>query len=479
MLDDIIINNLNEITGITADSREVTPGYIFVAIKGGQQDGHNYIEKAINNGAKTIIYQDEIKQKPGITYIKVKNARLALSKASAMIYPRQPKYILGVTGTCGKSSTVHFVREILRLLEQKAVSIGTMGILGDLEMSSDLNTPPANKLHQILQTIHDNNINYVAMECSSHGIDQDRLTSVSLSACGFTNFSQDHLDYHHTMAEYFAAKRRVFSLMKAGYVALNSDIAEIDDLLEACKKHKIICYGKNPRKEAKHNVVISSIKEQELMQNVKWQIDGESYESEINLVGEFQIYNLSCAIGLLMSAGITLKQIMPLLSLLSTVTGRMELVSNYNGAAIFVDYAHKPDALLNVLSTLRKSTKNNLWVVFGCGGNRDFEKRKIMGEIASDHADKVIITDDNPRSEDPSSIRKEILKGCNHKTVEIADREEAIIFALERLLPGDNLLIAGKGHENYQIKAEETIEFSDVDIVKSWLTIPYIIEKLS
>jgi UDP-N-acetylmuramoyl-L-alanyl-D-glutamate--2,6-diaminopimelate ligase len=465
----INIADINSVTGVTADSRLVKPGYIFVAVKATLQDGHQYIERAITAGAIIIVHQDEVIKKNDIDYIKVKHSRLALSEIAAQLYPDQPKYILGVTGTSGKSSTVHFIREILSLLKHKAVSIGTLGMVGDLKMEPKLTTPAADELHPMLQNICHNNIDYAALECSSHGIEQDRVASVKFAACGFTNFSQEHLDYHNNMEEYFAAKKRLFNIMKSGYAVLNSDILEFNDLLSSCKNHKIICYGKNKVKEAKHNIIILSITKNALIQKVKWKIDNELYESDLNLVGEFQVYNLSCAIGLLMAARIDIKDIMPLLPLLNTVTGRMELVDNYNGAGVFVDFAHKPDAILNILKTLRTTTKNNLWIVFGCGGDRDRDKRRVMGKIACDIADKVIITEDNPRTEEPSSIRKEILQGCNSRAIEVQGRKNAIEYVMEKLMPGDNLVIAGKGHEDYQIIGTEKIKFSDIEVVKAWL----------
>lgn len=455
--------DIDKVNGIAVDSREVKPGYIFVAIKGSAQDGHNYIKKAIENGATIIVHQDELEQKDSsVDYIKVTDSRIALADLVIKLYPKQPKYIMGVTGTNGKSSTVHFIREILNLLGKKAVSIGTLGVLGSLEIASKLTTPSIIEMHKILHKIAENNIDYVALECSSHGIEQSRLDKVNFTACAFTNFSQDHLDYHHTMEEYFKAKLRLFDLMKKGYAILNVDIPEYEDLLDYCldRKHKVTCYGKFADQLAKYNIVIDSITPYGSAQKVSWNIEGYLYETTLNLVGEFQVYNVACAIGLLMACRINFAEIMPLLSQLKTVTGRMELVATHNEASIFIDYAHKPDALEHALKTLRIATKNKLYVVFGCGGDRDQSKRPIMGKIAKDNADIVIVTDDNPRSEDPSAIRKEILTDCD-KAVEIADREEAIKYAISSLKPGDNLVIAGKGHENYQIIGDKTIEFSD------------------
>lgn len=459
--------NLSEIKGITTDSRCVKPGFVFVAIKGLEQNGHDYINQAIERGANIIILQDEIEKIPSVNYIHSNNTRKTLSKLSALIYPKQPKYIFGVTGTSGKSSVVHFVRELLFLLEKTAVSVGTLGVIGSVNFNSNLTTPPTIELHQILNEIADN-VEYLAIECSSHGISQHRLDSVNFTACAFTNFTQDHLDYHIDMKEYFRAKTRLFSIMQKGTAVLNTDIEQFDKLYELClsKGHKVISYGK--KTIDLNHIKIDLLKNNGLYQEVEWSINGELYYNKIKLIGEFQIYNLACAIGLLLSSGIEARKIMPLVGKLTAVTGRMELVADYNDAAIFVDYAHKPDALLHSLKTLKNSTKNKLWLVFGCGGERDKDKRSKMGKIAQQYADYVIITDDNPRNENPELIRKDILAFCA-KAIEIDNRVKAIKYALDHVKPGDCLMIAGKGHENYQIIGKTKHYFSDQEEVIKYI----------
>lgn len=450
--------DLKRITGLAIDSREVKPGFIFIAISGSINDGHKYISQAIANGAKIIIHQNEISKSEGVKYIKVDDSRIALADLVIKLYPDQPNNIIGVTGTNGKSSTVHFIREILKFLGKKAVSIGTLGVLGDLQVNSKLTTPSLIEIHKILQQVANNNIHYAAIECSSHGIQQHRLDKVNFKACAFTNFSQDHLDYHHTMDEYFQAKLSLFSLMKKGYAVLNADIPEFKKLSEYCLKHshKIITYGKKDSCD----IIIKKIEISGIGQSVLWSIEGKEYKSKVNLVGEFQIYNIACAIALLKIFQIDFLDIIKVLPKLSTVTGRMELVATHNNANIFVDYAHTPDALKHSLEHLRLITKNNLWLIFGCGGDRDKEKRSIMGKIASENANKIIVTDDNPRYEDPKIIRSEIISTCKN-AIEISDRSDAISYALSCLQPGDNLIIAGKGHENYQIIGDKVFEFSD------------------
>lgn len=456
--------NLKEISGIAVDSRLVKPGFVFVAIKGALQDGHDYVAQAISNGAKIIIHQNELKNQNDVTYIQVNDPRKTLSELATEFYPSQPKYIMGITGTSGKSSIVHFIREILKLLNKKSVSIGTLGVIGDYEVKSNLTTPATIELHQIMQEIAKKDIEYVAVECSSHGIDQHRLDGLNFTSCGFTNFSRDHLDYHADMNEYFSAKLKLFSIMKSGYAVLNTDIEEFEKLYQECKNknHRIITYGKN--KNA--NIRITSIDRVGLYQNITWNIDGEIFITKLSLVGEFQVYNIACAIGFLIASNIDLKQLMSDLSKVASVPGRMELVEIVNDAGVFVDYAHKPEALKQALCNLRENTINKLWVVFGCGGERDQGKRQIMGQIACEYADHVIITDDNPRNEDPASIRKDILQNCNNKAIEISPREDAISYALSKISSGDTLLIAGKGHENYQIIGKDVFEFSDKDKVK-------------
>ncbi len=456
-------------TGITVDSSKVEQGFIFVAIKGVSRDGHDYIEDAIAKGASIIVHQSEVKKVAGIEYLKVDDARVALSELAAKIYPKQPKYIMGITGTSGKSSIVHFIREILKLLNKKSVSIGTLGVIGDYEVKSSLTTPATIELHQILQSIAEHEIDYVAIECSSHGIDQHRLDSVKFNACGFINFSRDHLDYHANMEEYFAAKKQLYQVMKSGYAVLNVDIDEFSELKDYCLQHnhKIVSYGKSDAADIR----IESISRNDLNQDVTFKIHSILYPVKLNLVGEFQVYNLACAIALLMSVAVDHALIMKVLEQVKSVPGRMELVASHNGAGIFVDYAHKPEALAQALQNLRNNTDNKLWVIFGCGGERDQGKRAIMGEIACKHADHVIITDDNPRGEDPKLIRQAILDACDDKAIEIASREKAIEYAISKLQMGDNLIIAGKGHENYQIIGKDIVEFSDQDKVRELLRV--------
>lgn len=456
--------DLSDVNGVAVDSRLVEKNFIFVAINGSNEDGSKYITQAIERGATTIVHQNQIFDKcEGVKYIQVENSRIALAEIVKILYPLQPKFILGVTGTNGKTSVAHFINEILQSLSISAVSIGTLGVKGSIEMNSGLTTPSMIELHKILQEVKKLAIDYAALECSSHGIDQRRLDLVKFHACGFTSFSQDHLDYHKNMEEYFATKCKLFSLYKNNFAVLNADIPEFKVLHELCLKnnHKIIAYGKNFVSDAAYNIQIKSILAEGKYQLVSWKINHQLFESKIPLIGEFQIYNLSCAIGLLLSCGINLVQIMKTLDHIRSVTGRMELVTSFKGANIYIDYAHTPDGLEQVLKTLRNITKGKISLVFGCGGERDQSKRYKMGETATKFADRIIITDDNPRNENPEEIRKQILAAIGDKAVEIGDREAAISFAIKQLQPNDNLLIAGKGHEEYQLIGNKKIIFSD------------------
>ncbi len=450
--------DFSKINVISTDSRKIKPGYIFVAVEGKTIDGHLFINQAIKNGATVIVHKKSIQKLDKLIYYQTEDPRIELSNLAAKIYPNQPKYILGVTGTSGKSSTVHFIREILRFTKRKAVSIGTLGVIGDLELNSNLTTPPTEDLHQILKQINERDIEYAALECSSHGIHQHRLDNVKFSACAFTNLSQDHLDYHADMEEYFATKSKLFSLMKNGVAVLNCDIKEYEDLASICfNKHEIITFGKSEKADIK----IISIDDLGEKQQVKWNVYGKEYNSQIAIMGDFQVYNIACAISLLVAVKICPDEIFEAVESISQVPGRMELIACRDNIGIYVDYSHKPEALKQALINLRRITKNRVLLVFGCGGNRDQSKRKIMGEIASNLADIVFVTDDNPRNENPGSIRNQILSGCKENASDIEGREMAISIAIKELKEGDNLLIAGKGHENYQIIGDEVIDFCD------------------
>lgn len=449
---------------ITADSRKVTKDSIFVAIKGLVVDGHDFIENAIYNGARTIILDNQSKiikkYKNKINFVLVDDSRIALARLLSKVY-QQPKNIMAVTGTNGKTSVVNFTSQIIAALGENAASIGTMGVKDNREIFNNrqeyhnLTTPEVITLHKILDELVINNIEYVALEASSHGLHQHRLDGVNIKSAAFTNFSQDHLDYHENMDKYFAAKAILFKdlLSENSTVILNADIKEFNQLKAICKEkqHNILSYGREG----------SFIKIKDIFYsnglNCQYEIGKATYELKTNLLGEFQLYNIFAAAGLSYSCGFKTSKIASVLPKLSSIPGRMQRVGN---SEIFVDYSHTPDALENALKVMRHNLKGKLIVVFGCGGDRDSTKRPLMGEIARKLADIVIIADDNPRTEDPKRIRQEIIASCK-KAVEIGDREKAIKYAIENMNSDDRLLIAGKGHENYQIIRKQKIDFDD------------------
>ncbi|MFK7838950.1 MAG: UDP-N-acetylmuramoyl-L-alanyl-D-glutamate--2,6-diaminopimelate ligase [Bdellovibrionales bacterium] len=444
--------DLSSINGITQDSRTVKPGFLFAALKGELVDGREYIPDAIKAGATHILCDESTRVPDGIKHVSSSNPRKTFAQIVAQFYPSQPERIVSVTGTNGKTSVVNFVEQIWKYLGFKAASIGTL--------QGGMTTADPVTLHQKLTKLKSENITHLAMEASSHGLDQYRLDGVNIAAAGFTNISRDHLDYHKTMAAYLKAKERLFTdiLPNNGRAILNADspeVAEIGTRIDA----KIWTYGR-----AGEHIHIKNLVPTPMGQDCTVEISGETYDFHVNLVGEFQLYNALCALGLVLSEGdIDIQNAIKAIETLKGVRGRLQLVDAHpEKAAIYVDYAHTPDALENVLKALRPHTENRLICLFGCGGDRDTGKRPEMGKIASQYADLVIVTDDNPRSENPSTIRSAILAAAPNAT-EIGDRQDAIQKTIKTLTKGDILIIAGKGHEQGQIFADRTDPFDDVE----------------
>jgi UDP-N-acetylmuramoyl-L-alanyl-D-glutamate--2,6-diaminopimelate ligase len=487
-----------EITGITADSSKVKPGYIFFALKGEKTDGAKFIPQAIGNRAAAVVLSSPSSSgrgrdggnstsdssphpnplPEGEGFIYVKNPRLVLAKMAAAFYSRQPENIVAVTGTDGKTSTADFFRQFMFLAGEKAASVGTIGVMvsphhdplpkGEGISSGTLTTPDSVGLHRMLAELTTGGVNYVAMEASSHGLSQYRLDGVRLKAAAFTNIARDHLDYHKTEEEYFRAKSRLFSevLPEGATAVLNEDDKQFSELAAICKKRgiKIIGFGRKGSE-----FTLESINPTGHGQLVRLSLFGKKYEVEIPLVGEFQVMNILAALGLVVGAGGDIEKALANIPKLKGVSGRLELVvTTKNNAAVFIDYAHTPMALTNILRTLRPHTKNKLSVVFGCGGDRDVGKRPLMGKAASELADFAFITDDNPRSENPVDIRKAVIAGCtgNAECREIADRRKAIKAAMEKLGTSDVLVIAGKGHEKTQIIGSEHLPFDDGQVAR-------------
>lgn len=465
-----------EINSIACDSRLVEQGSLFFAISGVKIDGTKFIPQAIKNGASAIVVEnnsviDESVSK-NIKLIQVDNIRYVLSKIAALFYPIQADSIVAITGTNGKTSTAHFCKEIWQNLGKDSASIGTLGIYDTKNIFTDhnkssLTTPDAISLHKNIQILTESGINNIAMEASSHGLDQYRIHGIKVKAAAFTNISRDHLDYHKTEECYLQAKLKLFTeiLANDGTAIINAEIPQFEQIKQSCQQHKIISYGYSESS----NIRIISVDNHKLGQKVKLNYFGKELDFKANLIGKFQIENIIAAIALLTSCGENIEEIINTLPLLTSVRGRMQIVDPNSSKSVIVDYAHTPDALEKALIELSPYAKESkLWLVFGCGGDRDKGKRSKMGKIADNLADEVIITDDNPRTENPNAIRKEIISSCPNAK-EIGDRAKAIKYAVNKMQDGDILLIAGKGHETYQIIGTEYHQFNDVAVVEELL----------
>ena len=406
---------------------------------------------------------------PGIAFILVDDARHALARAAAAFHPRQPETIAAITGTSGKTSVAAFSRQIWERLGHPAASLGTLGIVAPSGcVYGALTTPDPIALHVSLEDLASAGVTHLAMEASSHGIEQRRLDGVRLRAAAFTNLSRDHLDYHPSLDAYLAAKLRLFEvLLPAGAPAVvNADSDVADKVMATCKAHGLDVFGVG-RHGGRLRLV--DVGRDDLAVDLTLDLDGRSLRARLPLAGEFQVSNALVAAGLCIALGDPASAVLDALGTLEGAPGRLELVGRRGTAPVFVDYAHKPDALDKVLATLRPLTANKLMLVFGCGGDRDQGKRPIMGEIAARLADYVIVTDDNPRTETPAAIRAAILAGTAGGTAtifEIGDRAAAIEEAVASLMDGDVLIIAGKGHETGQIVGGTVLPFSDLDCAR-------------
>jgi len=456
------------VAAIACDSRAVTRGAVFFAVPGTKADGLSFAPAAISNGAMAVVAERAPAQDLGVPVIVVDDVRAALSRAAAVFYPLQPQVIAAVTGTSGKTSVASFVRQIWAQLGKSAAALGTTGLVGpDGATSASLTTPDPITLHRTLDEVARAGVTHLAMEASSHGLDQHRLDGVRLTTAGFTNLSRDHLDYHRDLDDYFAAKMRLFrDLLQPGQVAVvDADGDFSQRVIEICRKRglKLMTTG---RKGADLTLIKQEARPDATQITIT--VQGRNFDVHLPLAGDFMVANALVAAGMCMAAGSECDAVVQALAHLKGAPGRLEKVGERKGAPIFVDYAHKPDALEKVLAVLRPLVSGKLVVVFGCGGDRDAGKRPIMGEIAARLADVVIITDDNPRSEDPARIRAEIIAAAPQAR-EIADRAEAIRAAVQLLDTGDVLLVAGKGHETGQIFADRTVPFSDHEAVRAAL----------
>jgi UDP-N-acetylmuramoyl-L-alanyl-D-glutamate--2,6-diaminopimelate ligase len=467
-----------EITGLTADSRGVQPGYLFAALPGVKADGRAFIADALARGAAAVLAPPGTELPEGandnrVPLIVSDDPRRQLALLAARFFGGQPRIAAAVTGTNGKTSVAWFTRQIWRALGHKAASMGTLGITapGTVRLAGDaaetgLTTADPVSIHRNLALLAEAGIDHVALEASSHGLEQARLDGVRLAAGAFTNLTRDHLDYHRTMDAYRAAKLRLFdSLLPEGAGAvLNADSDEFAmfSTIARARGLRVIGYGRTAQE-----LRIQSIVPDGDGQRVTVLCLGDRHELRIPLPGAFQARNALCAAGIAIACGDEPAAALGALCALEGAPGRLERVARRDsGAPIYVDYAHTPDALASALGALRPHAPGRLLVVFGCGGDRDTGKRPEMGAVARDLADEVIVTDDNPRSEDAAAIRAAILDTCAGAT-EIGDRAEAIHEGARRLGPGDVLLIAGKGHESGQIVGSRTLPFDDAEVARA------------
>ncbi len=451
-----------EIGGLTADSRQVKPGDLFAALPGNRVDGRDFIADALKRGASAVLAPMGTGLGDAtVTLITDTNPRRRFAQAAARFYARQPETVVAVTGTNGKTSVANFTRQIWTALGLPAASLGTLGLNAPGRIiPGSMTTPDPVTLHRTLGELAQHGVTHAAMEASSHGLDQFRLDGVTIAAAAFTNLTRDHLDYHADMDAYWTAKRRLFTevMPPRRTAVINADSPYAADLIAQCRLqgHRIITYG-----EVGEAIRVMHIAPTAQGQDIELSVMGTPRRMRLPLAGTFQAANALCSLGLVIGTGGDLDKSLAALERLEGVPGRLQSVAaTKKGAAIYVDYAHTPDALATVLKALRPHAAGRLVVVFGCGGDRDPGKRPEMGRIAADMADAVIVTDDNPRGEDPAAIRAAVMKGCPNAR-EIGDRREAIQTAVRELGTGDVLLLAGKGHESGQIIKDKTLPFDD------------------
>jgi len=457
------------VTGLAVDSRVVKKGDLFFALSGSKTDGARFIDAAIASGAVAIA-GDHSPSRISVPFVATSNPRRALALAAAKFYALQPATIAAVTGTSGKTSVAAFTRLIWERLGHAAASIGTIGLVSPKRtVYGSLTTPDPIALHQQLDEIARDGVTHLAFEASSHGLDQYRLDGVRIAAGGFTNLSRDHMDYHPDVAHYLNAKLRLFRdlIPPGGAAVISADHECSPQVIEAARTRglRLVAVGANGDGKGEGiRLVEAGI--DGFAQRLVLEHRGRRISLKLPLVGAFQIENALVSAGLAIATGSEAGAVFASLEHLEGAKGRLERVGERNGAPVFVDYAHKPDALAKALQALRPYAKRKLVVVFGAGGDRDAGKRPLMGAIASENADRVIVTDDNPRSEKPETIRAAILAAAKGAT-EIGDRAGAIRAAIDDLQPGDALLIAGKGHETGQIVGDRTLPFSDHEAVAS------------
>lgn len=458
-----------KISGIACDSRKVKPGNVFVCITGYETDGHKYAKSAVENGAVAVVAEHDLPT-VDVPCVIVDNTRKAMSEMAATFYdyPYKKFKLIGITGTNGKTTTTYLIKSILEHLGKKVGLIGTnQNMIGDMIMETSRSTPDSLELMQLFDMIASHNVDYVVMEVSSHALALDRVTACTFDVGAFTNITQDHLDFHKTMEEYLAAKSILFNICNTGVV--NKDDARSEYLIENARCRNMITYGINQDCDLKaSNIILNE-------DGVKFDINYGGMEEHVDLPipGEFSVYNALTAIGCCMAENIPLDLAVDGLHSAKGVKGRIEIVrtpgTNYT---VIIDYAHTPDGLLNVINAIRGFAKGRIVTLFGCGGDRDASKRPIMGKIAGELSDFCIVTSDNPRTEDPEKIIKQVVEGvkqtdCDYEV--ITNRFSAIEYALDHAKKNDIILLAGKGHETYQVLGKDTIKFDEREIVQKLL----------
>ena len=457
------------ITGLAVDSREVREGYLFAAMPGSRVHGGEFIQYALRMGAAAVLTDAQGARiasaelaESGAALVVTDAPREALARTSALFFGGQPETMVAVTGTNGKTSVSTFVRQIWIEMGLPAVNLGTTGVEGAWTAPLAHTTPEPITLHRALAEAAAYGITHAAMEASSHGLDQRRLDGVTLTAAGFTNFTQDHLDYHETFEAYFDAKAGLFArvLPQDGTAVINIDDPKGIDMAAIAKARgcEVITVGRDGG-----DLHLTAQRFDATGQDLRFTWRGKAVQTRLELIGGFQAENVLLAAGLVIACGGDPQEVFDTLPHLTTVRGRMQLAATRdNGGAVFVDYAHTPDAVATALQALRPHVMGQLVAIVGAGGDRDSGKRPLMGAAAAEHADVVIVTDDNPRSEDPALIRAAVLKGAPGAT-EVGDRAEAILRGVDAIGPGDALLIAGKGHETGQIVGDDVLPFDDAE----------------
>ena len=456
-----------DISDIAVDSRLVRDGALFAAMPGTRVHGAEFIPYAVRMGAVAVltdragadIAADHLN---GVAVVLTDDPRAALSRTAALWFGGQPRTMVAVTGTNGKTSVATFVRQIWIEMDLPAVNLGTTGVEGAWTAPLAHTTPEPITLHRTLARARAAGITHAAMEASSHGLDQRRLDGVTLAAAGFTNFTQDHLDYHETFEAYFDAKAGLFArvLPEDGIAVINiADPRGVDmAAIARARGQEVLSVGRDGG-----DLHLTAQRFDSTGQDVRLEFAGKSYTARLPLIGGFQADNVMLACGLVIACGGAPARVFETLPHLRTVRGRMQLAATrHNGAAVFVDYAHTPDAVATALDAMRPHVMGRLVAVIGAGGDRDAGKRPLMGQAAARNADVVFVTDDNPRSENPAAIRSAVMEGCP-EAHEVGDRAEAILRAVDALGPGDALLIAGKGHESGQIVGDDVLPFDDAE----------------